>query len=165
MAVKSIRQVSQGERLLAPSVANTSQSNGNQKQVAKFSLPMIKNIKLFCCEYFAEAPAVKQRATRPWRKRWAAYSVLCFNVLRVEMGTAVAPCIITAPKDSEPMITTIAEYKKQHIFVSCDPKTNQAAAPNKPSLKCHTACYGLTLPHPESHLTLSSNVWNRRGMP
>lgn len=106
MAVKSIRQVSQGERLLAPSVANTSQSNGNQKQVAKFSLPMIKNIKLFCCEYFAEAPAVKQRATRPWRKRWAAYSVLCFNVLRVEMGTAVAPCIITAPKDSEPMITS-----------------------------------------------------------
>lgn len=42
MAVKSIRQVSQGERLLPPSVANTSQSNGNQKQVAKFSLPMIK---------------------------------------------------------------------------------------------------------------------------
>lgn len=52
MAVKSIRQVSQGERLLAPSVANTSQSNGNQKQVAKFSLPMIKKYQTFLLRVF-----------------------------------------------------------------------------------------------------------------
>lgn len=84
--------------------------------------PMIKNIKLFCCEYFAEAPAVKQRATRPWRKRWAAYSVLCFNVL-VEMGTAVAPWILTM----------IAEYKKQHIFVSfVTPKRTRQQHPTNP---------------------------------
>ena len=38
MAVKSIWQASPGERLLALSVANTSQSNGNQEQIAKFSV-------------------------------------------------------------------------------------------------------------------------------
>ena len=52
MAVKSIGQVSQRERRLAPSVANTSQSNGNQKQVAKFSLPMIKKYQTFLLRVF-----------------------------------------------------------------------------------------------------------------